>query len=183
MSEQKPDFFHKLWQYIADSFKIVVKYFFGKSLASLFIGAVFFAVMALLGIKYGVVMGIVTAILNMLPVIGPPVAAIICALIAVFQQPVYALYVVIASVLLQAVDQWVLTPVFVGNTVKLPPVIVLLALLVGGALWGPVGIIIAVPIAGMVRLFYDMFLKKNAAAAAQDTENHPSEPDNQNKLE
>ncbi len=61
---------------------------------------------------------------------------------------------------LQQIDQWIITPLIVGNTVSLPPLLICLALIAGSMLWGAVGVIVAVPVAAIIKLFYVMFIQK-----------------------
>ena len=76
---------------------------------------------------------------------------------------------VITILVLQQLDQWVLTPLIVGKSVNLPSIIIILSLIAGSLIWGPVGIILAVPIAGMVRAFYIVFLKSDKKQDEQKT--------------
>ena len=81
---------------------------------------------------------------------------------------------------MQQIDQWILTPLIVGKSVNLPSILIILALIAGSLLWGPVGIIIAVPIAGMIRAFYMVFLKSNKKIDEPETIDI-NEPDDTNQ--
>lgn len=146
-------------KFIKQSFSVTLKYFGGKLLASAIMGIICFGILKILGVERAVPMAITAGVLNLVPVIGGLVAAIICGIIAVFQGFVFILYAVLTIILVQQLDQWILTPLIVGKTVSLPPLIICVALILGGWAWGPVGVVIAVPVAGVVKLFYSIFVK------------------------
>lgn len=157
-----------LVKFIKESFRVTVKYFGGKSLASAVMGIICYGILKLLGVENAGAMGIIAGVLNLVPVIGGLAASIICGIIAVFQGPIYILYAILTIIVVQQIDQWILTPLIVGNTVSLPPLIICLALIIGGSLWGPVGVIIAVPVAGIVKIFYSIFVKKKPTGFGKD---------------
>ena len=175
------NFTDKIVEFIKQSIQTTFKYFWSKTLASIVLGLIAYGFLYFIDIKNAGVIGIITGVLNLIPAAGGLIACIICGIIAIFQSPLSALYVVITILVLQQIDQWILTPVIVGKSVNLPSILIILALIAGSLIWGPVGIIIAVPIAGMIRAFYSVFLKTEKSTDEQKTininnPNEPSEP-------
>lgn len=158
-NQQDINIVDKFIEFAKQSFKLTFKYFWSKTLASIILGCIAFGVLKLINIDNALSQSIVIGFFNLIPVVGGLISCIICGIIALFQSPISALYVVIAILVLQQIDQWILTPLIVGNSVKLPPILIIIALFAGSWLWGPVGIIVAVPIAAMIKLFYSMFIK------------------------
>lgn len=159
--DHEPTFWQKAGRYILESLKLFVKYIFGKTIASALLGLIAYAVFSLIGIQHAVILAIIIGISNLIPIAGPIAAAIICAIIVVFQQPIYSLYVFITIVVLQQLDQWIITPIFVGRSVSLPPILIIIVVFLGGLIWGIPGLLLAVPVSAMVRLYYVMFVKKS----------------------
>ena len=166
---QQKNFIEKLVEFIKESIKVTFKYFWSKTLASIVLGLIAYGFLYFIKIDYPGIIGAVTGFFNLIPVIGGLAACVICGIIAVFQSPLSALYVVITILVLQQIDQWILTPLIVGRSVNLPSILIIIALIAGSMLWGPVGVIIAVPIAGAIRAFYSVFIKTDTKKEEQNT--------------
>jgi predicted PurR-regulated permease PerM len=108
----------------------------------------------LLGLHHAVVLALLSGLLEVIPVVGPTAAAVIAGLVAVQQAAtsgqIWA-YVGYATALRLSIDQLV-GPVVLGNAARLRPVVVIFCFLAGGALFGIVGVILAVPIALLVKV-------------------------------
>ena len=92
-------------------------------------------------------LGILSMVLEIVPVAGPVLAAIPGVSLAFLQDPSLGLWVLIFYTAVQQFEGHVLTPIVLGKTIGLNPVVVILALLIGAKLAGMAGIIIGVPIA------------------------------------
>lgn len=114
----------------------------------------------LLGVRYALVLGIVTGILETIPLIGPWSAAGIAIIVALFQTPApwgWPAWLIAGSVgliyfVLRMFEDNVVIPHVVGPAVHLHPMLVIFAILAGGALGGPLGLFIAIPVAAVARL-------------------------------
>lgn len=164
---QGTDIVSKIIVFFKQSLQLTFKYFWGKTLASLILGLIAFGWFKLIGIEHEGAMGIIIGISNLIPVIGGLVASIVCGIIAAFQSPISILWAVLSVLVLQQIDQWIITPLVVGNSVSLPPLLICLALIAGSWLWGAVGVIVAVPVAAIIKLFYTMFIRKESATPKQ----------------
>ncbi|MBV9201826.1 MAG: AI-2E family transporter [Alphaproteobacteria bacterium] len=106
-----------------------------------------------LGIPHAVFLALLTGLLEMIPVIGPISAAVIAGLVAVRYAtgigPIIA-YAVYATALRLSIDQ-LFGPIVLGSAARVHPVVVIFCFLAGGALFGIVGIILAIPVALVVR--------------------------------
>lgn len=169
VNNEDKSFFDKIIDFVKQSVQATFKYFWSKTLASVVLGLIGYGFLYLIKIEHAGIIGIIIGVFNLVPAAGGLIASIICGIIAVFQSPLSALYVVITILVLQQLDQWVLTPLIVGKSVNLPSIIIILSLIAGSLIWGPVGIILAVPIAGMVRAFYIVFLKSDKKQDEQKT--------------
>ena len=168
-NKQQKNLLEKTGEFIKESIKVTFKYFWSKTLASVILGVIAYGFLFFIKAEHAGVIGIITGFFNLIPVIGGIAACIICGIIAIFQSPLYALYVVLTILVLQQVDQWILTPVIVGKSVNLPSILIIIALIAGSMIWGPVGVIVAVPIAGAIRAFYSVFIKPAPKEGSQET--------------
>ena len=111
------------------------------------------------GINYAVLIGIVSGFSNLIPYIGAVVAFVLAVMVALLSgTPAKALYAAIIIIILQQIDGMIIVPRVVGKKVKLHPVLVLLALSVFGNLFGLWGMLIAVPITALMKIFFDRFI-------------------------
>lgn len=110
-----------------------------------------------LGLQYPVLLGITAALLNVIPYAGPWLGALMPLLIAFLTKDsaMYAVGVVAVIGFTQFIDNNFITPKVVGSSVQINPLASMLALIAWGMLWGLMGLILALPITGMMKLVFD----------------------------
>lgn len=110
-----------------------------------------------LGLEYAVLLGVTAALLNVIPYIGPWLGAVIPVLIALLTKDsaMYAVGVVAVIGTTQFIDNNFITPKVVGSSVSLNPLASMVALLAWGSLWGFMGLLLAIPITGIMKLVFD----------------------------
>ncbi|MGH7240253.1 MAG: AI-2E family transporter, partial [Candidatus Saccharimonadales bacterium] len=139
----------------------VAGWFGARILASLYVGAVAFLIFLLLGAHYAFILALLAGVLNFIPFVGPAVVLVIAAVsIGVTDSWILALYAVIALLIIQESENKLLTPMLMKKFMNIPPVLVLLALLVGGTLFGFLGMIFMIPVVGIAYEFIKEFLEK-----------------------
>jgi predicted PurR-regulated permease PerM len=111
--------------------------------------------MWLLGMPNPVLWGVLAAILNFVPYLGSSITLAVLTVVAIlaFDSPSRALLVPAVFLGLAVIEGQVVNPIIVGRAMALSPPIVVLALMVGGAVWGIVGMLIAVPMLAMVKIY------------------------------
>lgn len=115
--------------------------------------AVFYAIgLSLTGIDLGVLIGLLTGILSFIPYFGFLTGVVLSVLLALAQGAGWGVWVglLIVFSIGQVLESYILTPKLVGDKVGLHPVWVIFALLAGGALFGFIGILVAVPFAAVI---------------------------------
>ena len=122
----------------------------GQLLLGLIMGLFVYVGLSLMGIKFALVLGFLAAILEIVPMVGPVLAAIPAIILAFLQSPSLGLWVVVFYVVVQQIENHVLVPVVLGKTIGLNPVVVIIALLIGQQLAGVPGMILSVPIATII---------------------------------
>ena len=135
-------------------------FFVGKIIDSAIIGLICFAGTTLLGFESAAFISVVIGVTNIIPFFGPFIGAIPCALLLLLgRNPWDALYFLIFIVVLQQVDGNIIGPKILGNTTGVSSFWVLFSILLFGGLWGIVGMVIAVPLFGVI---YDIIRKLTA---------------------
>lgn len=128
-----------------------------------------------------VFIGIIAGLANLIPLVGPFVGMIPAILIAfmnnlgneaaaahvllgVIPSPFFILDIIVMFIIVQQIDNNFVTPILVGESVGLHPMMVMIALLIGGTLLGPLGMLFAVPAAGILKVVLQeiRFVSKNA---------------------
>lgn len=113
-------------------------------------------------LPYALALGIMTGVLEVLPLVGPVVAGGIAAAIAlVAHGPQTALWVVLFYFVMRQLEDQLIMPIVVGHSVELHPVATIFAVLVGGALAGFIGLVLAVPVAAAIKVVLDRWLQFN----------------------
>lgn len=123
----------------------------GQLLLMLFLSTASFLVFSVLGVNYALVLAMIVGVLDAIPGIGATLGVLIVSvLILVSQGWVVALKTVIASVILQQVQDNLVHPKVMGTALEISPVMLFLALFIGERVAGLLGIFLAIPIAGMI---------------------------------
>ena len=126
------------------------KWLQGQMWLGLLVGILVYAGLTLLGVKYALILALLSAIFELIPIFGPILAAIPGVLFAFIQAPVLALWAALLYVIVQQMENHLIYPLVVRKAIGVPPLLVIIALLVGGNLAGFIGFVLAVPIAAAV---------------------------------
>ena len=98
---------------------------------------------------------------NLAPTFGPIVGGAIGAFILVLENPWYALWFIIFTIILQTVDGYILKPRLFGESLGVSPLMILVAIVLGGRKFGVIGIVLAIPIAAIIDFIWkDYVIKK-----------------------
>jgi len=131
----------------------------GNYLRGQFADAVVFGVLTttalwLLKIKYFLFIGAFAGLANLIPLVGPIAGVVPAVVVAVLDtgDVVRGGYVVLAFVVLKLIDDTVVQPLVVGRSVNLHPMLVAISILVGGQMFGILGMLLAVPCAGFLKV-------------------------------
>lgn len=146
---------------ILERSEIKVSGWFGaRILCSLFIGLMAFLICYVLNIDYAVSFGLFSGVFNFIPIIGPIIAGALIGIVVAADAWLKAIFFIISFILIQQIEGNILTPVLTRKFIGLPPVLVIVALLMGGKLWGLMGALLAIPITGIFFEFLRDFLKR-----------------------
>jgi predicted PurR-regulated permease PerM len=119
----------------------------------------------LLGLPAPLLLALIAAICEAIPIVGPALGAVPAVLVALTVSPQTALIVLVIYVIIQLVEGNVLVPLVMRNAVGMPPILVVTSLLVGGAVGGLAGALVAVPIAASVLVVLERLQARNVPVA------------------
>jgi predicted PurR-regulated permease PerM len=145
------------------------KWMQGQLMLAMIVGILIFLLLTIFGIKYALLLAVLAAVFELIPVFGQILAAIPGVAVALAQGGVKeALIVAAIYILVQQFEAHLIYPVVVKKVVGVPPLLVILALLVGFELVGFLGVLLSVPIAGAIQEFVsDIDREKTRALARQ----------------
>ena len=144
--------------------KKVSNWFFTRILACLFVGAVSYIAFLVLNVKYPFTLGLVAGIFNFIPFVGPVITGLLLFGLTVPESLFKAIFATVIFSLIQTIENNILTPILSKKFIGIPPVVVLISLAVGGILWGFLGAILSIPLAGILFEFLKDFLKQREQA-------------------
>ncbi len=133
-----------------------------KAIDSTIIGIIAFIGLNIVESEYALLLAIIVGITNMIPYFGPFIGEIIGFLINVFISPVKGIVVFLLLFSLQMFDGWYLDPKLVGNKVGVRPICIIYAVVLGGAFFGPIGMLLASATAATIKIYYMRLLDKNS---------------------
>jgi predicted PurR-regulated permease PerM len=125
----------------------------GQLLVSVIVGFASSIGMWLIDLPFWLLIGIIAGFLNLIPFLGPVVGGALAALVALLNgDPTQAIWAVLIFTAIQQVDNHVITPLVQRARVNLSPLVIVLALIIGGSIAGLLGVLVAVPMTAMIRI-------------------------------
>jgi predicted PurR-regulated permease PerM len=143
---------------ILSEIKLVVQSYIVGLLIEMGIVAVLTTIgLSIIGVPYAILLGTITAVLNLIPYIGILCAGVISILVALTNSTEFtaALGVIIVNAIVQLIDNNFLVPKVVASKVKLNALVSILAVFVGGAIGGVMGMFLAIPISAILKVVFD----------------------------
>ncbi len=140
---------------------IIIRYISMDIVEGIIVGVINLIFMLVGGIPYAVLISVIVGVTNLAPTFGPIIGCVIGAFILVLIQPWYALAFIIFTIVLQTVDGYILKPRLFGESLGVSPLMILIAIVIGGRLFGVAGILLAIPFAAIIDFIWrDYVLKK-----------------------
>ena len=147
-----------------ESGTIFLKFMYGKALDSLIIGIICFICMTIFKFPYTVLISVIVGITNMIPYFGPYIGGVMGGIIIVIVNPIQVIFFAILILVIQQFDGLFLGPKILGESTGLKPLWVIFAIVVGGAIFGVLGMFLGVPVMAVIcyitNLVVEHFLKK-----------------------
>ena len=135
---------------------LIQSYLVGLLVEAVLVAILNSVALMILGIPYAILLGVIGALLNVIPYIGGVVAVALPMLLALAtKEPIDALYVLIAYLIVQFIDNNLFVPKIVASKVKINALVSIIVVLAGNALWGVPGMFLSIPITAIVKVIFD----------------------------
>lgn len=132
----------------------------GKIVEAVIVACICFIGCTIMGMPYALLISAIMFVFNLIPFIGPFIGCIPCTLLLLLSgDPMKALWFVIFIVILQNIDGNIISPLILGDSTGLPAVWVLISILIGGGLFGIVGMLLGVPVCAVVYMLFKEFVE------------------------
>lgn len=162
---------------------ILIRYITYDIIDGFIVGLCNFLFMLICQMPYSVLISVIVGITNLAPTFGPIVGGVIGALILALARPIDALVFIFFTVVLQIIDGYIIKPRLFGSSLGVPAVWILVTIIVGGNLFGVIGILLAIPFAAIMTYVYREFIEirideegKKQIAKEADEEAKETEP-------
>ena len=155
----------KLKAFAADADRVFSGYIRGQALDALLVGVMVSIAMLIARIPYALVIGILTGIGNLVPYVGPVVGFGSLIIVSLAEGSITKLVIgVIILAVVMFIDGNVINPRMLSSNVEVHPVLVIVALLAGGKVGGVVGMLVAVPVAALLKLQFEKYVERRRLA-------------------
>ena len=138
------------------------KYFSSKILDSAIVGVLSAIGLYFIGARYALLFGTLIGFMNLIPYIGPFLSMGGAALLNLFYSPKIALFSLIYLFIVQQVEVAVIEPKIVGSQLDMSPFLTILAVTIGGGLFGIPGMILSVPVLGVIKIYITKYVESKS---------------------
>lgn len=132
--------------------KVFSSFLSGLIVDALIVGVLAYIGLSLLGVNYAIIFAIIICITNVIPYIGPFLGAVPAVGITLLYNPILALWVIVFIIVLQQIDANIIGPRVMGNYIGLDAIWIILAIALGGAFMGMLGMILSIPVAAILKI-------------------------------
>lgn len=146
--------------FLEKSRTILLKFVCGRIIVSAAVGFITFIVMLLTSTPYALLTGVMMGLGNMIPYVGSIIAGALAVFLVILAQPTKIIFLFLAIMIAQAVDGWIIGPKIVGESVGMGTFWIIVSILIGVSLFGPIGMFFGVPAFAMIKLIYYNCLRK-----------------------
>lgn len=132
----------------------------GRAIMAAFVGLTTMILLLILRIDFAIVIGLITMIADIVPYIGPALGFTPAVLFAVIKSPAKGVIVAIAYFVIQWLENNVIAPRVIGDSMGINPLFVFLAIIIGGGIFGVWGMIVSVPLSAVLMILIEYGIEK-----------------------
>lgn len=146
----------KVREVINEIQSIIKQYIFGLLIQVIAVSSLMFIAYSIIGIKYALLFAVLCGVLNLIPYIGIFSATLLAAVVTLATgDPIQALWVVIAVIVVNSIDGNIITPKIIGSKVALNSFVVLFGIVIAESIWGIAGMFLAIPVLAIFKIIFD----------------------------
>jgi predicted PurR-regulated permease PerM len=158
-----------------DIYRATSGYVAGNLVISIIAGTTTYIALSILGVPFAVPLSVLMAFLDLIPLVGATIGGVVIGIVTVFADfPASTLVWVAVLTIYQQVENNVIQPIVYRQTVNVPPLVVITAILIGSSLLGVLGALVAIPIAAAIQIAVRDWWEARGGAGATPAE--PPEP-------
>lgn len=146
----------KVKEVIVEIQSIIKQYIFGLMIQVVAVSGLMFIAYSIIGIRYALLFAVLCGVLNLIPYIGVFIATLLAAIVTLATgEPIQALWVIVAVVVVNSIDGNIITPKIIGSKVALNSFVVLFGIVIAESIWGIAGMFLAIPILAIFKIIFD----------------------------
>lgn len=135
----------------------------GRLLMSLYVGVATTIMLLIVGVDFAIVIGFITGFADIIPYIGPLLGYIPAVFFAAISNPIKIIWVSIFFLFIQWAENNILAPKIIGDSMDIHPLTILLSIIIGGGIFGVLGMILSVPVVAIIKIILSFIIEKNKA--------------------
>jgi predicted PurR-regulated permease PerM len=134
--------------------QVVYQYLWGRAKVMLLLGIMYYITFLIFDIPYAVLLTLFGALITIIPYLGPFISGLLPILFSlIYMQSAETIVVfIIIIIIIQIIESYLLEPLIIGHEVSINPLTVIIAIILGGMIWGLAGMILFVPIFAMIKI-------------------------------
>jgi predicted PurR-regulated permease PerM len=136
--------------------KVAQQYLTGRIIAALIMGILFLIGFLVIGLKNAIILSVVVAIMTIIPYVGALIGGLVPFFISIIDGSIdQSIWVVTIILLVNVIDHYFIEPYVVGGSVSMSPFFTIFVLILGGLIWGIAGIILFLPLSGILKIIFE----------------------------
>lgn len=157
----KEDRFTAINNMLKEINEVISKFIRGQLLDGLILGLLSSIGLTVIGMDFAFLIGFTAGMANIIPYVGPIVGCVPAVIVGLLSDnPMNALWALLIFFIVQQLDGAVIAPKIVGDSLGLHPVFIIMAVSIGGSLFGILGMLLSVPTLGIIKLFLLKYINK-----------------------
>ena len=151
---------NKISKYVHDSNQIFFKFISGQLIDAVVVGILITIAMSIIGVKYSILLGFIIGLFNIIPYFGAIVAVGLSILITIITGGLsQAFWMALVVIILQQIDSNIINPKIIGDSLEISPLLVIIAVTIGGAYFNILGMFLAVPVVAVFKIIINDWIE------------------------
>ena len=151
---------NKISKYVHDSNQIFFKFISGQLIDAVVVGILVTIAMSIIGVKYSILLGFIIGLFNIIPYFGAVVAVGLSILITIITGGLsQAFWMALVVIILQQIDSNIINPKIIGDSLEISPLLVIIAVTIGGAYFNILGMFLAVPVVAVFKIIINDWIE------------------------